>query len=326
VEIVYCDHGPVPPDGFGWNETRARVQADLDAGYQVFLRLYWRNGHSLPADNDEDNLRNNFMPWLGDIANDPVFSQCTGYTVGNEPNAESEGHISASWVARCLWGDRTDLSDTSNAFQTIRTFKSDANVFVPGPACWNPDMRGDTSYDPPRARQSLGPDETYLAEMARRCYGQVGRGGSQISDVKFDLHVYGRTGTRGRDNDGPSEPMSNVPGPYGCFWGTQHLDDFMVDITSQNGGIEPPFFVRELNTATDSTPNWSYLLGRDDLGRSWLDNALIYINSKPNCYGVCVFVDEDLGGIWSDYAMQNESNGNLRQLCADYGGCVGAGR
>jgi hypothetical protein len=226
---------------------------------------------------------------------------------GNETNLHSETddeEMQAWWVARVVFGHGTDPNDTGNVFQFARTADPDVMVLAPAVGPYSPDTAGDTNgCEIPDGRGILAPWESYMYDLARSSYNNEWHV-PEIGDVKFAIHTYGRTGGDGRANGGPEEPWNDVrEGTYGAQFGSRWLQDALFycrqgllnsayGVDYYPGGI----LISEANTLTDAMPCDSYPNG-------WWQNLIRYVNQFPNVMGLAAFVDQDLGGMWSDTAM-----------------------
>lgn len=309
VELVYA---VAPAPGFDFNAAQSRAQMAFNRGAEVYLRVDYQPGQTLPA--DEGSLQT-YLNFIAQIASDGTLGRIRGLIAGNETNTPNEWRVTgqpltAEWVARVVYGYGRDPADTSNVYQYAKTFSPAIRVFAPPVGPWNPALAGSMWYQPPRGRSNLSPWELYSYELVWKSYNNNWH--APYDEVSFAVHTYSRVGVDGTANGGALEPWSDVTGPYGAYWGTQWLDDFKYLSAQANGGSPVPMVISEWNSGTDAPPDNSYPAGL-------LQNVIQYVNFTPNVFALCQFVDQDYGGNWTAYSLTAEPwNPHIAAWNSDY--------
>jgi hypothetical protein len=166
-------------------------------------------------------------------------------------------------------------------------------VLVGAVGPWSPDANSDDG-----STYSINmPWLNYFNEVCRNVYSMVSSKGPIDG---FAIHAYGRTGIDGTANGGANEPHTDV---QGTGWATGAWAGFTVyknwrDIINQRN-TSTPIWITETNTDTDAPSSSSYPSG-------WYLQALAEIeNQGARFYTVCWFVDQNIGGGWSNDCLTN---------------------
>lgn len=311
IELLYFRN---PSPGFDLDAARNRVQMARDKGCDVWLRIDYEPGQTLPPTGHEGALFN-FRMWAAQaVASDPILGRSRGIICGNEPNLSAEWRLTqnpltAEWVARCVYGFGTDLADTGNLYQEIKTVNPAMLVLAPGVGPFNPESSGNLPYLPPDGRSLLSPWELYQHELAWKSYHNNFH--APPDQVLFAVHTYSRVGPDGTHNGGAQEPRQDMrEGMFGAQFGTRNLDDMLYAIRRANNDTPPTIVISEWNAGTDAAPISCYPDGL-------MQEVVRYVHTKPNVLALCSFVDQDLGG-WAEFAMTTPGEARLFDWDQDY--------
>lgn len=304
LELLYLKD-PLP--GFGWDETKERVRMAREKEVDVWLRVDYRHRNVLPQMWDDGGV----IEYCEGIQQAVAEMNVRGIICGNEVNMLAEvqdGEIQPWWVARVVYGHTIPGDRTDCVYQFAKTVREDIQVLAPAiaPWCGAPDgSAGDVSgLVAPDGRHQVQSWESYQYDMARSCYDSLGHV-PNISDIQFCAHTYGRVGDDGNANNGEREPWTDVrdwQNSHGAQFGTRWFQDAIYYMregqrNSPYGSDHyPPILVGEANTLTDGSPIFNYPKG-------WEKELVYYIRQFPNIMGLCMFVDQDYGGMWSRTCM-----------------------
>lgn len=312
-ELIYRVN---PPSGFDEASTLARVQADLDRGFEVHLRLDEEAGQTVPATGDWDR-RWEFIQWAQYLAGHPVFGRCKTFGVGNEFNHPDEYRLSgipltAEWLASLTYGYGRPQHETDNVYQFCKTANPAIRICLGAIAPYQPNeagLDGGSFYTPPDGRSALSPWERNQFKYAYCCYNNGWH--APYDEISFWMHHYSRVGSFGLSNGSNNEPFTDVrEGNYSAQFGSRCLDDLLAAIHNANGFAPPPIVITEWNTLTDGVPAENY-------PRGLLQKVIQYVNFKPNVYGWLQFVDQNLGGQWARTAISTRT-GRIADWDDDY--------
>jgi hypothetical protein len=299
LELIYLNNAP---SGFDFAGLSNRVNMVKSKGADLWIRIDWKPGQVLPPMFDDGNA----YQYCNGVQQVVAQFHPKGVIIGNEPNLHSETggtEMQAWWVARMVYGHTLPSDRTDCAFQFARTADASVRVLVPAVAPWSPDTAGDThGLVWPDGRSSGLPHESYTYDLSRSCYQSCFEGHvPDIGDINFCDHVYGRVGT-GTLNGGANEPFTDVRGSTGAQFGSRWFQDNLY--YHRQGQLQsgfgtdyyPPVLIGESNTLVDTNPDVNYPIG-------WEKNLVYYVRQFPNVMGLCMFVDQDLGGNWTHTAM-----------------------
>lgn len=310
IELAYFRGGGA---AFDIDGARERVKMALNKGCDVWLRIDYQPGQTLPPTGHEGALAE-FRQWAVSVAADPDLGRSRGLICGNETNLSAEWReskipLTAEWVARCVYGFGTSTGDTGNLYQVVKTANPAIKVLAPAVGPFNPESTGSVPYPAPDQRSRLSPWELYQHELALKCYQNNFH--APPDEVLFAMHTYSRVGGDGSANGGALEPSRDVrEDQFQAQWGTRSLDDLLHAIRQANGNVLPTIVISEWNPGTDAAPIDCYPDGL-------LQQVAKYVNSVPNVLALCSFVDQDLGD-WERFAMTTPDQPRLFAWDQDY--------
>lgn len=293
-ELIYHRDSP---SGFDLATTVERVQAGLDRGLEMHLRLDEEAGQTVPAVNDWDR-RWEFILWAQGLAAHPVLGRCRTFGIGNEFNHPNEYRLStvpltAPWVTGIVYGYGRPGHETDNIYQFCKTVNPDLRICLGAIAPYQANEQGLQGwfYTPPDGRSNLSPWERHQYEYAYCSYNNNWH--APYEEISFWMHHYSRIGLDGLSNGSANEPSMDVREEiYSAQFGTKVLDDLLAAIHNANGFAPPPVVITEWNSLTDGWPADNYVDGL-------MQNVIQYVNFKPNVIAWIQFVDQDLGGEWT---------------------------
>ena len=300
VELIYLTNAT---PGFDFTGLAARDSMLRSKGVKRYYRVDYAPGRVFPDMWDDGGAFN----YCNGVQQVVAQFHPDGIICGNEPNLHSETNnqeMQAWWVARMVYGHTLPSDRTDCAFQFAKTADSNVRILAPAVAPWSPDTGGDTQgLVWPDGRSGGLPHESYTYDMSRSCYQACFEGHvPDIGDINFCDHMYGRVGSDGTLNGGANEPFTDVRGSMGAQFGTRWLQDAIY--YHRQGQLQsgfgtdyyPPVLIGESNTLVDYNPSLNYPTG-------WWKNAVYYVRQFPNILGLCAFVDQDYGGMWTQTAM-----------------------
>jgi hypothetical protein len=322
----------------GIEQLQDRVRQLLDRGVRVLVRVDFRPGQNVPAENDFE-ARFFYARFFGKLARHPDFGRVHGFIVGNEPNLGSENGgrksgISPEWYMKVHSGANAQPDDEADAWTQLRAADFTGEVLIAAPAPWSADTDGSLDWYP----TPTGALDTmhWLRYTATLYWLAFNQSRMPRDEVVASLHVYSNVLRCRQLGLNPAfEPTFKdklrEPTWHNCQYGIRVYEELRQQIDTQAGGEAVPHYVTE----------WNSLVGRqsDDLTdaawpcnnypRGLLRQAVKYLTPHENLKGFAVFVDKDPHGgapFWvasavrghaSLASLRDEQRGLLRGWDAD---------
>lgn len=300
------------------NYNGARIRELLTKGVDVYVRLDWKQGQSLPVQPDFHPVsrdqawidRWQYGEWCKQAALDGDLKRCKGFIFGNETNLPEESRedmrnrdpngtfiittgIPADWVAEC-----TFAGDGNNAASKVKSVTPSLLLLAPAAGMLNDKTDGSLDWYPvPTSRNpyrtETHPYERYIATMAWHMRNRRTAGLAE-ADVKFALHAYvadswPRSWTGTPLNLEPARDIHDRDTSKGYLYangaemGTHAYDDQIDQLKAQFAGAIPDHVVSEWAGFTEPfADTYEY----DTLWR-----AVEYLRYKPGLKGLACFVD-----------------------------------
>ena len=229
VEVLYTDQ---------YNKTndRAKLQNIVNKGFRVILRIDYKHGQTVPAENDWVG-RYNFAQSCKTIAQD-VGDLVNIYVIGNEMQADYEGKIPALWYTYCF-----NDYDTNCVYDQIKAVRPGAIVCMGALSGW-------PGYDH-EPTSNISFMNTFLANV-------------EAVDG-FALHAY--SGTSYYNGTGGIEDPR-----YSDTTGLHSFSEFMKKIYAKYGATKP-VYITEANTYWGLNPSVPAQFSDKSYRDNWMKEA-----------------------------------------------------
>lgn len=291
VELTFAHQADA--EYWGIDDLAGRVQAAVQQGLQVLVRVDYDQGQSLPPAEDYAALTE-YLEYVARLARDQRLRDVYGYVIGSGPNAGSsnvqapQNPVTPEWYARLFNGYGVDPARSDNVVQTIRNENRTVRILVGPVRPWVTDQTGKRRFriDAPW----LNYLNTLTAAIDASASAKAALGISNVAPDGFALQAPGRPDAPELAGQaGAREPLMNLRRPEwaGAQMGFRVFEDWLEIINAYEHTSGLPVFITSTNTSppdTEVTPAENY-------PRGWLTNALRVVNHKPQIKALCWFID-----------------------------------
>jgi hypothetical protein len=199
------------------------------------------------------------------------------------------GALTPTWYARVFNGYGLSPTRHDNVVETMRSQRAQVRLLVGTVTPWLTAIDGDmrSSSDQPW----LHFFNTVLTHIATSAQAKSSLGIPSAAPDGFALHASGHL----------EDSAVTQPGSGKAHAGFRVYKDWLATINEQPTLRGLPAYITATNT---------YVPGERDLpaqnyGPGWLTSALDEILAEPQVHALCWFVDEALGGRWTEFSLQD---------------------
>lgn len=316
VELTYLMHQE--DQDFSVDGLATRVASHTAQGLRVIVRIAYAREQSLPPVGDEVAMRD-YLEYCRRLARDERLRDVFAYVIGSGLNNPNENRLSRSgpltpaWYARLFNGYGLPASRHDNVVETMRTHRATVRLLVGPVTPWLTTIDGEipSELDQPW----LNFFHTTLTYLATSAETKSRAGIPGVAPDGFALHVPGRLDAMPRSLPAAQEPITDLAHPE---WGKAQAGfrvykDWLTTINLQPLFHGLPAYITATNTyapGESGLPAQNYAPG-------WLTKAFDEVLAEPQIQAFCWFVDEPLGGVWTEFSLQNPV-GRMHDAAAEF--------
>jgi len=291
VELTYTQLADA--EYWGIDDLARRVEASVDKGLLVLVRVDYDQGQSIPPPADYLAL-DAYLTAVQRLARDDRLSGVHGYVVGSgfntrEGNSQSPGNkVTPEWYARVLNGYDTPVERTDNVIQTIRSENPAARILVGPISPWHDDQTGALLHriDVPW----LNYFNTLVIRVNEATQERASAGIALAAPDGFAVQASGwPDAPELAGSERVDEPRIDLrqPPDTGAQAGFRVYQDWLDVINAHPDSRGLPVYITSTNTfQRDDTaePAQNYPPG-------WLTAALDVVNREPQIAALCWYLD-----------------------------------